>query len=292
MTKTKIKDQPDLLGTSPQAAEIVPVKTPRKKTEIANLPVPTAMRFHAIIEDAMTNPNVDVAKLRELLNMQKEIIAEERVDRAEAARVAFTRDFIALQQDLPEIRRDGRIVIESKNGKRGQSTPYATYENIYRTIKPILREHSFTFWTEPLLGEEGRIVIRSHLDHVAGHGKTCEIALPLETSGSKNNVQGAGSSISYGKRYGIISLCSIISFAPDDRDVDGRANEDINIVVISEDDEAKLRQAIEDCGVPLETFCGKYNIEQLAQLPVKDLKDAHASCKRFKTEREARKHAG
>ena len=62
--------------------------------------------------------------------------------------------------------------------------------------------------------------MRGHLDHVDGHGETCALPLPFETL-EKNNLQGVGSSLSYGRRYALINLCSIISHAATDRDTDG-----------------------------------------------------------------------
>jgi hypothetical protein len=168
----------------------------------------------AIIASAAANPNVDVAKMKELLAMQREIATEQ-------ARMAFTEAFIAMK--LPTIRRDGRIEIEGRHGKKGGAMRYATFENINSVIEPILRQHGFAMWFEPDIGEDGKIVMRGHLDHIRGHGKSCAISLPLETSGAKNNVQGVGSSISYGKRYAAIALLNIVSHAPEDQDLDGNA---------------------------------------------------------------------
>jgi ERF superfamily len=172
----------------------------------------------AALARAASDPRCDPAKMRELFAIHKEIQDEE-------ARVAFTKAYVALQDDLPTIDAKGRIEIEAREKgartTRAQSTPYATYQEIHRITKPILRKHGFALWFAPEIGTDDRIVIRGHLDHIGGHGKEGSLRAPLETTGSKNNLQGAGSTLSYLKRYLAISLLNIISEAPDDKDDDG-----------------------------------------------------------------------
>ena len=149
----------------------------------------------------------------------REIMKDIRQERREEA---FTRDFIALQAELPEIDKDGRIVIDPKETARNQKrqvTPFSTFENIHRVSMPILRRHNLSMWHEVQPGAGGvGVVVHSFLKHTRGHQTTSAIPLVLDTTGSKNNNQGAGSSISYGKRYNTIALLNIISKAPDDRD--------------------------------------------------------------------------
>jgi hypothetical protein len=45
------------------------------------------------------------------------------------------------------------------------------------------------------------------LSHELGHSEETTMTLPLDTSGSKNNVQAVGSSTSYGKRYTATACC-------------------------------------------------------------------------------------
>ena len=103
-----------------------------------------------IIADVAANPNANPATMRELLDMQKEIMADQ-------SKRDFNAAFIALQRDLPSIRRDGKIEIREKVGgervgKVQQATPYATFNNIMKTIKPLLVKHGFalSFETEPM----------------------------------------------------------------------------------------------------------------------------------------------
>ena len=277
---TKVQEAtPDLLN------EIAPPKPTRAKAvaRVEQLPPPAPMNMLAIIANAASNPAVDVSKMRELLTMQREIIAEE-------ARIAFTEDFVAMAPEMPSINRDGKIVIEGKAGRRGQSTPYSTFENMYQIISPILSRHGFRYWSEPDLGnEQSPIVMRGHLDHIKGHGKTCAIPLPFETSGSKNNVQGVGSSLSYGRRYCLINLCSIISHAPSDRDDDGAAAGTGE--AITEEQLQELIDLKDSVGAPLDKLVtylngkrprGHVELTGLAQLPASRFEEALETIKSYR----------
>ena len=61
------------------------------------------------------------------------------------------------------------------------------------------------------------------LSHRDGHREETTLTLPYDSSGSKNSVQAAGSSYSYGRRYATLMLLNISSRAPQDMDDDGRA---------------------------------------------------------------------
>jgi hypothetical protein len=253
----------------------------------------------SVIRSAALDPRCDPAKMRELLNMAKEIEADE-------AKKAFTRDFIAMQAQLPSISRDGKIEIRAKDGtgeRRGavqQATPYATYNAIDKVIRPILIEFGFalSFSTDP--APDGRINVTAYLDHAMGHQRHSTFPLPAETSGSKNNVQGWGSSTSYGKRYGSILLLNIVSHDPRDADTDGHegrfahakggglAEVPAEVAKISPAQVEELKLVMEDAGVSEGNFCTHYEIEKVSDLPADLFVSAKAALKKHKAEREAR----
>lgn len=238
---------------------------------------PGPANFLAVIMTAATDPRCDVGKMQALLNMQREVEDRE-------SKKAFNRAFIALQEELPSIRRDGKIEIREKNaqgsregGRVPQSTPYATFNNIMKTIKPLLTKHGFalSFSTEPA-GE--RLLVNGLLEG-HGHARTTSFPLPAETSGSKNNVQGWGSSLSYGKRYCTIALLNLVSDAAEDADTDGLAGtfkpaagggmaeapEELAKVTSVQRD--KIIGAMTDAKITEAQFKAKYGVEQVGFLP-------------------------
>lgn len=230
----------------------------------AEIPPPATM-LQAIAR-AAADPKVDAAKMRELLDMHKEIMADE-------AKIAFTQAFVDLQGQLPVINAKGRIVIEGKQGKAGQNTPYATFNEINRVTKPLLQAHGFclSFATEP--GGEGRLLVKGYLDHVRGHRRETIFPLPAETSGSKNNVQGYGSTMSYGKRYATIALLNLVSESQEDADMDGAAVHE----KISTDQLKKLIAIKDDVGADIVRFCTYLKVSALADLPASRFEEAKAA---------------
>jgi hypothetical protein len=225
--------------------------------------------------------------------------------RAERREEAFARDFLEMQMKLPEINQDGKI--EIKEGKAKGVTRFATFANIHRVIKPILTAHHFLIWHEIDVGAGGvGIVVRSTLKHVQGHQTVSVIPLVLDTTGSKNNNQGAGSSATYGRRYNTIALCNIVSRAMDDADLDGHTAERVvrkapltqqsevapaetvvevveevaPVATIDMEQAQKLAAAIADCGVPAHLFKAKYG--EPAELPAARLGEAMQACADYK----------
>ncbi len=98
--------------------------------------------FLSVIAAAAADPKCDVAKMQALLDMQRQVEDRE-------SEKAFTQAFIALQEALPAIRRDGKIEIRAKDAKGErtgnvqQATPYATFNSIMKTIKPLLVQYGF-----------------------------------------------------------------------------------------------------------------------------------------------------
>lgn len=157
-----------------------------------------------MIERAATNPDVDMDKMERLLDMQERIMNRQ-------AETEFNAALAEMQDDVPEITETGQILNKQGNV---QST-YATFEDINREVKPILKQHGFamSFRTDH---QEGMIIITGVLTHRAGHREQTSIHLPQDSSGSKNNVQGVGSSVSYGKRYTMGALLNITTRGQDD----------------------------------------------------------------------------
>lgn len=221
----------------------------------------------SIIAQAAADPAVQPEKMRALLDMQKEIINEE-------ARMAFTEDYIAMSTELPIIDATGRIEIRAREGgeRTGrllQATPYATYNEIWKAVKPVLQKYHFGLIHNNEPSPEGRVVVRTTLMHNRGSQRESLCALPLETSGSKNNVQGVGSSTTYGKRYNTIQLLNLISEAPEDRDTDG-------VTTITEDQLADLIALADEVGADKRRFCDHMQIPSMKDLPASRLEEAKA----------------
>ncbi len=158
-----------------------------------------------VVARAASDPTVDVAKMQALLDMQKQL--EDR---------QAMRDYIdaekLLHEDMPVISKRGSI----KNKAGNVQSRYAKWEDLHRTISPLLRKYGFTLTFE-CETQDGMLAVQGVLSHVGGHVKQSGfMKLPQDTSGSKNSIQGVGSAMSYGKRYVTILLLNISTEGEDD----------------------------------------------------------------------------
>jgi len=263
-----------------------------------------------VLARAASDPRCDPTKMVVLRDMITDIRRERREE-------AFTRDFLEMQGKLPEINQDGKIEITPKETARSQKqvTRFATFANIHHAVMPVLTRHNFILWHQTNIGAGGvGIVVETFLKHTQGHHTSSVIALVLDTTGSKNNNQGAGSSSSYGKRYNTIALLNIVSRAMDDADLDGHTAERVvrkvpleatqnpgltstqnpapteatvevveeaaSVVTIDMEQAQKLSTAIVDCGVPAHLFKAKYG--EPAELPAARFSEAMQACTDYK----------
>jgi hypothetical protein len=168
-------------------------------------PLPAVSESAALLQviyRAATDPAVDVEKMERLLKMHREIQAQQ-------AKVAYNAAFAEMQPKLPIITERGEIKIRDVVQSR-----YAKFEDIIEVITPIISAHGFGLSFR--LGRDGdRQTVTGILSHRDGHDGETTLALPLDMSGSKNNVQGVGSTISYAKRYVTDALLNIVSRGQD-----------------------------------------------------------------------------
>ena len=169
-------------------------------------PVNETTAIIQVIERAAMNPNVDIDKMERLLEMQERIMARN-------AKNAFASAFATMQPELPVIKERGGIT--DRSGK--VQSRYALWEDMNEAIRPALAKHGFSLSFRT--GYEGdKIVVTGVLLHREGHSEETTMHLPLDMSGSKNAVQGVGSSTSYGKRYTAQALLNLTSGVSEDDD--------------------------------------------------------------------------
>ncbi len=150
-----------------------------------------------------SDPNVDISKMQALMEMR-----EREIERTAISE--YTAAFSKMQVDLPAIEQRGKI----GNKQGGTQSGYALWEDINKQIKPVLTRNGFALSFKTSAGE--RTSVTAILKHVGGHKEEATVELPNDNSGSKNSVQGVGSSITYGKRYAASAILNLTSHGEDD----------------------------------------------------------------------------
>lgn len=141
------------------------------------------------------DPTVDAAKFETIAR-----VANEQQDRA--LKTEYYQAKARAIRAMPTIRKDGRIVIAGKNGEADRvQGHFEKWPDVQRAITPHLDANYLTL-THDVDVDDGRVVVVPILQHDNGYiERGGRMVLPLDTSGGKNNVQGSGSSQSYGLRY-------------------------------------------------------------------------------------------
>ena len=161
----------------------------------------------SVIERAARDPAVDIDKMERLMAMHERMLARQ-------AKAAYNAALAEMQPKLPAISQHGEI----KHGDKLISK-YARWEDIVEVITPILGAHGFALSFRVGRDADQRL-ITGILSHRGGHSEETTLSLPIDNSGAKNNVQGVGSTTSYGKRYVTQALLNLVSRGEDD---DGHA---------------------------------------------------------------------
>ena len=158
--------------------------------------------FLSLMQQALTTPNMDMSVLKDMLTMQKEVMAQQAI-------IDFNNDFSAMSQEIPVI----------AHTKKSYSTTYTPLEDIVNTVRPILSKFGFSVSFNSNQQNVGFVTITCQLRHKGGHMIENALTLPTEAvTKGMNPMQAIGAAISYGKRYTICGILNIATTADDDND--------------------------------------------------------------------------
>lgn len=163
----------------------------------------------SFIERAAGDKDVDIDKFERLIALQNQ-------ERDRQAKMAYNSDMALMQSEMPTISEKGQIVVKDQLRSK-----YARYEDIVEAVKPLFAKYGFYFSAKTDF-DQNMLIVEGTIGHKLGHEETTKMRLPFDCSGSKNNVQAIGSSVSYGKRYVISMLLNIATGGEDDDGADAQ----------------------------------------------------------------------
>ncbi len=210
------------------------------------------------IAQIAANPDIPIERMEGLYKLQVEMMEKK-------AQMEYDRDLLKLQMVLPRIKRDG--MIQHRNKQTGAVEvigKYAKWETIDSVIRPIMKEHGFVLSFSSKAGANG-IIVCGTLAHIGGHKQTIELPLALDTSGAKNNVQGAGSTISYGKRYIAGMLLNLVFEGEDDDGNGGTSQQPVEGLELLEI--TRLADQLEAIGGSKAAFLDYMGVQSLEDIP-------------------------
>lgn len=212
----------------------------RSPADIANAQSNPLAETGAMLDAMMAlakDPTVDAEKFATIARVVRET-------RDDAKKEQFYTDKANALLDMPMIDKRGKITIEKAGEQKRIQGTFALWPDLQRAIYPVLAKHNLALTHD--IGHEGAIVtVTPVLQHRNGYVERGEpMALPLDTSGGKNNTQGAGSAASYGKRHTSVAMLGIrMEDTDDDGWLTATADEPLNDQQSRRVEEAKARWA-------------------------------------------------
>lgn len=204
-----------------------------KNLAVADEPQGQLVSFISALEKAASNPDVDVDKMKALLDMQERIIAK----RAEAA---FNQAMAAAQAEM------GPVSADATNPQT--RSRYATYHKLDKALRPIYTKHGFAIsFDESESPKPDHIRVLAYVMHRDGHTRTYHKDLPADGKGAKGGdvmtkTHAAGAAQSYGMRY---LLKGIFNVAIGEDDDDGNSGPRA-VPTISESQLADLKAKLDE----------------------------------------------
>ena len=222
-----------------------------------------------VIADAARDPKVDVQKLQQLLNMR-------RAEQDREAEIIFNAALGEAQKEIVPV----------KKGSVGdKSKPYASLEQVSRAIDPTLRNHGFSLsygMADSPIAAHYRITAKLSL---GAWSRDYFIDLAVDDVGPKGErnktaVQGAGSTISYGRRYLKLMIFDV-TLTNEDNDGAG------NGALITPDQINELIELADAAGADKRGFCEFLGVESFANIPAKRYPEAKIALRSYKAGRKA-----
>ena len=169
----------------------------RKPVTIDQTPVVTTPTM--LLEMAVKQ-GADVDKLEKLMGLQERWEASE-------ARKAYVAAMSAFRSQVPDIEKT----------RSAHNTKYAGLAETLKVIGPAMEANGLSHsWKT---GQDGGVItVTCCVTHVMGHQECTSLPGSPDTSGSKNDIQAVGSTVSYLERY---TLYAILGLASMDQDTDG-----------------------------------------------------------------------
>ena len=156
--------------------------------------------FLSLMQQALTTPNMDMSVLKDMLTMQKEVMAQQAI-------IDFNNDFSAMSKEIPVI----------AHTKKSYGTTYTPLEDIVNIVRPILSQYGFSVSFNNHQDSVGIVTVTCQLRHKGGHMIENALTLPTEAvTKGMNAMQAIGAAISYGKRYTLCGILNIATTADDD----------------------------------------------------------------------------
>ena len=181
--------------------------------------------INKLMELALSN-NADVNALEKLLDMQERWEARQ-------SRHDFFESLAEFQSSVPMITKS----------KKGHNYKYAPLPDIQIAIGSLLKKVGLTYRFEQDHSRDGLIEVTCVVTHKGGHTEKTSMTAGYDDTGSKNEIQSRGSTVTYLQRYTLIGAFGLITA---DEDIDGRIDQSAGY--ITADQVIEIKDLLKESG--------------------------------------------
>jgi hypothetical protein len=173
------------------------------------------------------------------------------------ARKAFDAAVADAKAEIPTI---------AKNREGHNKTRYADFAAYAAVVDPIIAKHglSYRFRTT----QTDRISVSCILSHRDGHSEENTLSGPADKTGSKNEIQAIGSTLTYLQRYTLVQALGLAASNDDDGKQAG------STLPIDGDQIGELLELIESVGANKAAFLKFFKVDALPDLPAARFQEA------------------
>lgn len=189
----------------------------------------------------------DLDKLQKLMDLQERWEANE-------ARKAYVVAMSAFKKDPPEIFKNKHVAYNQVDYH------HATLDHITNVISLAMSPHGLSFRWDVDQGES--IKVSCVVTHEQGHSERVTLGATADKSGSKNDIQAIGSTITYLQRYTLLAATGLAAKGMDD---DGRGAEPLD--TITDEQEANILALLTETGTDLDRYLKHIKLGKLSELP-------------------------
>lgn len=174
-----------------------------------------------------------------------------------------------------------------KNREGHNKTLYADFSAFAKAVDPVLSRFGLSYRFRSR--QDDRIHVTCIIAHRDGHSEENTLAGLPDKSGSKNDIQAIGSTLTYLQRYSLAQALGLAASMDDDGKDAGNGDRPL----ITEEQVAHLRQRIMDEDVDLPKFLARIKCERLEDIYAKHFDDVVRLLNQRKADKEikARKKA-
>ncbi len=249
-------------------------KMPSQDVAEAAQPLSEGAAVLQIIERAARDPSVDIGKMRELLAMRNEMMAQE-------AKREYNKAMTAAQTEMLPV---------SVNASNPQTqSRYATFHALDGALRPIYTKHGFSLSFGTAEGApEDCVRVMCQVSHAAGHVEEKHLDMPADGKGAKGGdvmtkTHATGAALTYGRRY-LEGMIFYISIAPDD---DGNGASKTNHTLIDAEQFRELQDLIEKSDSVEEKLLAYVKAESLEKLNITQFNMAVAAMNKMIAKKKA-----